>query len=118
MQATAWLCRRMIEETPDAVVFADREGVIRLWNAGAKAMLGDTSDEACGQTLDLIIPERLRTRHWEAVEVSIARLKGDDGLPVGAVAIMRDVTARREEDRRLRERLATLEADRARETPP
>ena len=49
----------------DAVIFADRSGVIRLWNSGAEAIFGYEAAEALGQTLDLIIPERLRERHWE-----------------------------------------------------
>ena len=60
-----WLCRRIIEESRDAVVFADREGLIRLWNPGAVRMFGYLPEEALGQPLDLIIPENLRARHLE-----------------------------------------------------
>jgi PAS domain S-box-containing protein len=60
-----WLCERIVEDAPDAIIFADRDGVIRLWNAGAQAVFGYQTEEALGQTLDLIIPERLRERHWE-----------------------------------------------------
>jgi PAS domain S-box-containing protein len=49
----------------DAVVAADRDGVIRFWNAGAERIFGYTSEQAVGQSLDLVIPERLRERHWE-----------------------------------------------------
>ena len=51
--------------TPDAVVVVDREGVIRLWNQGAERIFGWPAGEALGRSLDLIVPERLRERHWE-----------------------------------------------------
>jgi PAS domain S-box-containing protein len=60
-----WLCQRIVEDAPDVIIFADREGVIRLWNAGAQAVFGYQPEEALGQTLDLIVPERLRERHWK-----------------------------------------------------
>jgi PAS domain S-box-containing protein len=59
------LCRRIVDEAQDAIIYADREGMIRLWNAGAETLFGYTGDEALGQSLDLIIPERLRQRHWD-----------------------------------------------------
>ena len=49
----------------DAVVAADRDGVIRLWNPGAERIFGHRADEALGRSLDLVIPEPLRARHWE-----------------------------------------------------
>ncbi|KLK90004.1 PAS sensor protein [Microvirga vignae] len=49
----------------DAVVATDRDGIIRVWNPGAERIFGHRPDEAVGQSLDLIIPERLRARHWE-----------------------------------------------------
>ena len=49
----------------DAVVATDREGIIRLWNPGAERIFGHSAGEAVGQSLDLIIPERLRTAHWQ-----------------------------------------------------
>ena len=67
-----WLARQIVDQAPDAIVFADRDGVIRLWNAGAEAMFGYGVDEAVGQTLDLIIPERLRSRHWTGFHKTIA----------------------------------------------
>ena len=48
-----------------AVVATDRDGIIRLWNPGAARIFGHAADEAVGQSLDLIIPERLRAAHWE-----------------------------------------------------
>ncbi|WP_040638102.1 PAS domain-containing protein [Microvirga lotononidis] len=49
----------------DAVVATDRDGIIQVWNPGAERIFGHRADEALGQSLDLIIPERLRARHWE-----------------------------------------------------
>src|SRR5262249_10046084 len=66
------LGRQVVDQAPDAIVFADRDGVIRLWNTGAEAMFGYGVDEAVGQTLDLIIPERLRDRHWTGFNNTMA----------------------------------------------
>ena len=55
----------VIHDIPDAVVYADRDGVIRFWNPGATRIFGFSSDEAIGRSLDIIVPERLRRRHWE-----------------------------------------------------
>lgn len=54
----------MILAGPDAIVVADRDGVIRCWNVGAERIFGCCKDQALGQLLDLIIPTRLRERHW------------------------------------------------------
>ena len=126
METTApgWLFRRIIEAMPEAVIFADRQGVVRLWNQGAETMFGYSADEALGQSLDLIIPERFRARHWDgyrqvmatgvtsygqrllavpairkdgqriSIEFSIALLKDEHGEVAGAAAVVRDVTAR------------------------
>lgn len=67
-----WLSRRIVEEAPDAIIFSDREGTIRLWNAGAEAVFGYRADEALGRSLDLIIPEKQRARHWEGYRAVMA----------------------------------------------
>ena len=64
--ADSRLFRSLVEQTPDAVVFADRDGIIRIWNAASQTLLGFSADEAIGQSLDLIVPERFRRAHWEA----------------------------------------------------
>lgn len=61
----AWLFRQIVEKAMDTVICAGREGLIRLWNAGAEGIFGHSAKEALGQSLDLIIPEPLRQRHWE-----------------------------------------------------
>jgi len=57
--------RRLVEASPDAIVYADTNGTIRFWNAAATRIFGYEAAEAIGASLDLIIPERLRARHWE-----------------------------------------------------
>lgn len=59
------LAARIVSAAPEAILYADRAGVIQLWNAGAEAMFGWSAAEAMGRSLDLIIPDRLRARHWE-----------------------------------------------------
>src|SRR6266511_160948 len=128
-----WLCQRIVEDAPDAIIFADRDGVIRLWNAGAQAVLGYQPEEVLGQTLGLIVPEHHRERHWEGfrrvMATGVTRYGREQLLAVPAIgkdrgrisvefsivmlrdaAILRDVTQRWQEQRRLRERLAALEA--------
>ena len=130
----------ILEQAPDAILYADRAGTIRLWNQGAERIFGFSATEAIGQSLDLIIPERQRQRHWGGyhqtmatgitkygtktltvpalqqggeqltTEFSIVMLKDDQGRPQGVAAIMRDVSARRAEEKALRDRLTVLEA--------
>ncbi|MPZ43848.1 MAG: PAS domain S-box protein [Betaproteobacteria bacterium] len=66
------LFRALVEQSPDALIFADPEGNVRVWNVQAQAMFGYTAAEAIGQNLDFIIPEHLRARHWEGYARAIA----------------------------------------------
>jgi PAS domain S-box-containing protein len=59
-------CWKLIHEGPDAVVYADAGGLIRFWNHGAERIFGYSAREAIGMSLDLIMPENLRARHWAA----------------------------------------------------
>ncbi len=59
-------CRKLIEEASDAIIYADVGGMIRFWNSGAERIFGFSKSEALGRSLDLIIPEHLRQRHWDA----------------------------------------------------
>jgi PAS domain S-box-containing protein len=134
-----WLCRRIVTESRDAVIFADKDGRIRFWNQGAEAMFGYRAAEVLGQDLALIIPEKLRDRHNAgyhrvmitgvsryateilavpgltkdgsriSLEFTITLIKDDAGAVLGAAAIIRDVTARWQRDRELHKRLAELE---------
>lgn len=54
----------VLDTASEAIVFADREGVIRFWNPGAERLFGFTAAEAVGRSLDIIIPEPQRARHW------------------------------------------------------
>jgi PAS domain S-box-containing protein len=59
------LIERLATDSPDAVIFADAAGMIRFWNASATRIFGFEAAEALGRTLDLIVSERQRARHWE-----------------------------------------------------
>jgi PAS domain S-box-containing protein len=120
-------------------VVTDPAGIIRLWNDGAARMFGYSSEEAIGQSLDVIIPEKLRARHWKgyfqtmatgytrygdkllsvpgthrdgqrlSIEFSVALLRDDAGQIVGISAIMREVSERRNAERALRAKITELE---------
>jgi PAS domain S-box-containing protein len=135
-----WLAEAVVAATPEALVVCDANGTIRLWNNGAQRVFGYPPSEAIGQSLDIIIPTKLRKRHWDgyhqtmatgqtrygeqllsvpathrdghrlSIEFSVALLQEDSGRIVGISAIMREVTERRNEERALRGRLAELEA--------
>jgi PAS domain S-box-containing protein len=67
------LFRLLIEHGPDAVIFADRQGTIRVWNNAASKLFGYAADEAIGRNLDIIIPGRLRKAHWEGFHRAISQ---------------------------------------------
>ena len=58
------LARSALGGSADAFIYSDRDGLIRLWNAGAERVFGYSSEEALGRSLDLIVPEKQRARHW------------------------------------------------------
>src|SRR3989337_3745715 len=58
------LFRRIVESSPEAIVCSDRDGIIRIWNGGAEAIFGYGAREAVGESLDIIVPQRIRDRHW------------------------------------------------------
>ena len=62
---------RLVAGMPDAIIYADAEGKIRRWNRGAERIFGFTEAEACGQSLDLIIPANLRERHWRGYDATM-----------------------------------------------
>lgn len=65
------LARALLSDMPDALIVADASGLIRFWNAGAERLFGFTAAEALGRSLDIIIPERLRARHWTGFEATM-----------------------------------------------
>jgi PAS domain S-box-containing protein len=60
------LAYALLHSMSDAIIASDGGGTITFWNPGAERIFGFSRDEALGQSLDLIIPERLRARHWAA----------------------------------------------------
>ncbi len=133
--------QQIVEVVGDAVIAADPGGVIIMWNPAAERLFGFTKAEALGQSLDLIIPEAQRKRHWDgyhktmetgetryatdvlrvpalhknghrlSVAFTVALLYSDERQVTGIVAVVRDETARFNDERSLRKRLAELEAD-------
>jgi PAS domain S-box-containing protein len=83
-----WLEHQIVVGSPDAILFAERDGVIRYWNAAAEAIFGYGAAEALGQSLDIIIPERLRKRHWDGwdktMETGVTRYGARETLSVPA----------------------------------
>jgi len=79
----------LVRDSPDAVVYADSEGIIRFWNHGAERIFGFAESEALGQSLDIVIPERLRARHWAGYAATMrsgaTRYDGGEILAVPAV---------------------------------
>jgi PAS domain S-box-containing protein len=83
---------RLVAATPDAIVYADAEGVIRRWNGGAARIFGFAEAEALGQPLDLIIPENLRGRHWQGYRETMrtGRSRYAEGQLLSVPAIRKD----------------------------
>jgi PAS domain S-box-containing protein len=65
------LFQAIIEQAPDAMIYADRSGTIRIWNRGAEAIFGYATEEVLGKNLDVIIPERFRRAHWDGFNKAI-----------------------------------------------
>lgn len=133
------LAEQIVDGAGDAIVFADAEGVIRFWNAAAERTFGYPAAEAVGRSLDLIVPEKHRARHWEgyarvmrtgetkyggellavpalrrdgvriSIEFTVTLVRDGEGAVRGIAAVIRDVTARREAERDLRQRVQELE---------
>ena len=128
-----------VEALGDAIVVADPSGAITVWNPAAERLFGFTQAEALGNSLDLIIPERLRERHWAgygktmasgetryghdllrvpavhkdgrvlSIAFTVGLLYGPQREVAGIVAVIRDETTRFAEERNLRKRIAELE---------
>lgn len=83
-----------LSEMPDGVLLADDEGVIRMWNAGCERIFGFSAEEAIGQSLDIIIPENLRARHWEGYEQTMrtGKTRYGAGDLLGVPALRKDGT--------------------------
>lgn len=129
----------LVQQSPDGSVFADREGVIRIWNDAATRVFGYPEEQAVGQSLDIIIPERFREAHWRGfnraladrttkyagqalatrsarsdgtriyVEMCFAIVLDANGEVLGVLSQVRDITQRFEDERASRKRLKELE---------
>lgn len=62
------LVQAVLSTQSDGIIAADRDGIIVFWNPGAERIFGHASNTAIGKSLDIIIPERLRKRHWEGYQ--------------------------------------------------
>ena len=131
---------QLVAGAADAIVVCDAAGSITLWNRAAERVFGFTEADALGQSLDMIIPQRQRERHWEgyhktmatavtkygadvlrvpalhkdghtiSIAFTVSMLFSQDRKVTGIAAIVRDETARFTEDRKLRARLVEAEA--------
>jgi PAS domain S-box-containing protein len=90
MNIPAGLGDALLNSGSDAIVATDREGRIIFWNPGAERIFGFTAAEATGQSLDLIVPENLRARHWagyrHTMETGASRYGHGDLLSVPGLA--------------------------------
>ena len=132
--------KQLVEGAGDAIMVCDAQGAITLWNRAAERVFGFTEAEALGRSLDLIIPERQRGRHWDgyrttmatgitkygadllrvpalhkdghtlSIAFTVSMLFSADHEVTGIVAIVRDESVRFAEERKLRARLVEVEA--------
>lgn len=130
--------RQLVEVIGDAVIVSDPNGFITMWNPAAERIFGFSEAEAMGQSLDLIIPEGQRKRHWDgyrktmqtgetryasnvlkvpaidkegcrlSIGFTVALMYSEKKELTGIIAVVRDETARYNEERNLRERLWSL----------
>ncbi len=129
---------RIVQEAADAIIVARADGTIQLWNRAAEKMFGFSAQEAIGRSLDLIVPEKLRERHWAgfhetmktghtkygtqvlrvpalrkdgsrfSIAFTVGLLRGDGEIE-GIFAILRDDTEPFNTQKALRERIKELE---------
>ena len=139
MPDTEMIYRQIIENSHDAILFSNLDGIIDLWNSGAEEIFGYKKEEAVGKSLDLIIPEKLRQRHWEgyhkvmetgesrygkellkvpaiqkdgtsiSVEFTIMLVRNLRNEIIGTAAIIRDVTERWKQEKELKQKIRLLE---------
>jgi len=132
--------KQLVEGAGDAIMVCDAQGAITLWNRAAERIFGFTEAEALGQSLDMIIPQRQRQRHWDgyhktmetgitkygadllrvpalhkdghtlSIAFTVSMLFSADHEVTGIVAIVRDESVRFAEERKLRARLVEVEA--------
>jgi PAS domain S-box-containing protein len=131
---------QLVEGSGDSIMVCDASGAIVYWNRASERIFGFTAEEAIGKSLDLIIPERQRNRHWDgydktmatgvtkygadllrvpalhrdgrtlSIAFTVSMLHAADGTVKGIVAITRDETIRFADERALRKQVVELEA--------
>ena len=131
--------KALVTQLGEAVIISDRDENILFWNASAERIFGYSPDEALGKTLSIITPERFRERHSKgyfhtmetgktkygntllrvpaihkdgrsiSIAFSVTMIFDDQDQPMAIAAIIRDETERFQEERKLKEKLATLE---------
>ena len=131
--------KSFIDAASDGIIAAGTDGKIVFWNAAATRIFGFPAEEALGASLDLIIPERFRARHWEgyrrvmstgetkyqsdvlrvparhrdgkslSIAFTVTLLESPDGKGRLIAAIVRDEAARWNEERALRQKVSELE---------
>jgi len=136
----AELAATLLEQNPDATIFAGTDGMIVVWNEAAETVFGHKAADAIGKSLDLIIPEQYRDAHWTGydraladgdtkfkgqalttraaradgetiyVDLAFAIIKDASGAVTGAMATARDITERFNRDREMRRELRELKA--------
>ncbi|MGJ9416451.1 PAS domain S-box protein [Massilia sp. CMS3.1] len=135
--------QQLVHALGDGVIVCDAAGAITFWNGAATRIFGFTESDAIGQSLDLIIPQRQRERHWTgyhntmatgqtrygndvlrvpavhkegkplSIAFTVAMLHAPSGEVSSIVAVVRDETERWSEERKLRARLAQLDTAQA-----
>ena len=123
------LAETLIEQSPDAMVFVNTAGIIRVWNSAAERIFGFSQSATLGASVNIIIPERFREAHWQGfrraiaerstkyqgqvlstrsvrsdgtriyVELSFAVILDAEGEVLGVLAHGRDITKRFEQER-------------------
>ena len=133
------LSKAIVDQAPDAIIFADPAGLIRVWNSGAERIFGHAAADVIGGPLDIIIPERMlqahnkgfdhavatgemkyvdkvlttRSMHKDGsqiyIDMSFGMVRDESGKILGALAVARDITERFSNDKAQRVRIAELE---------
>ena len=131
--------KALVSHIGEAVIISDRDENILFWNASAERIFGYTPNEALGKTLSIITPDRFRERHSKgyfhtmetgktkygntllrvpaihkdgrsiSIAFSVTMIFDDQDQPMAIAATIRDETERFQEERKLKEKLATLE---------
>lgn len=133
------LSKAIVDQAPDAIIFADPAGLIQVWNSGAERIFGHAAADVIGGPLDIIIPERMlqahnkgfdhavatgemkyvdkvlttRSMHKDGsqiyIDMSFGMVRDESGKILGALAVARDITERFSNDKAQRVRIAELE---------